>query len=210
MLQKAMDDFMKDKTLSTKLTFALPQWPSAPWYKTFMCYFDVVKHIPKGVPHVFNQPRLGNQEPIPGEEHRTFSGPIPWPVIIVHKDKFTKSNITDIMLLHLQLGHANINKLAAAQRYYGTNAVSRTNPHPVPYCRAITTTDVIYCTACNTAKARKMALPSKPPRQPRVQTETLDAQLETNKQAKGRKVITNLSIFAPVLHFQLLTKAKML
>jgi hypothetical protein len=68
------------------------------------------------------------------------------------------------MLLHLQLGHANIHKLKAAQEQYGTNKVSRTNPNGIPYCRPITSTDVIYCAACHTAKAKKIALPSKPSR----------------------------------------------
>ena len=129
MLQKSMDDFISDNTLSTTYTFILPEWTNTPWYKTFMCYFDVVKRIPKNTPNVFNQPLKGNMEPVPGEEHRSYAGPTPWPVIVIYKDQFTKSNVTDVMLLHLQLGHANIHKLKAAQEQYGTNKVSRTNPN---------------------------------------------------------------------------------
>ena len=132
MLQKSMDDFISDNTLSTTYTFILPEWTNTPWYKTFMCYFDVVKRIPKNTPNVFNQPLTGNMEPVPGEEHRSYAGPTPWPVIVIYKDQFTKSNVTDVMLLHLQLGHANIHKLKAAQEQYGTNKVSRTNPKRNP------------------------------------------------------------------------------
>ena len=184
MLQKSMDDFISDNTLSTKYTFILPEWTSAPWYKTFMCYFDVVKRIPKGTPNVFNQPLTGNMEPVPGEEHRSYAGPTPWPVIVIYKDQFTKSNVTDVMLLHLQLGHANIHKLRAAQEHYGTNKVSRTNPNRIPYCRPIMSTDVIYCAACHTAKAKKIALPSQP-RRPSIKTEVLDPRLETQTQERA-------------------------
>lgn len=186
MLHKSIEDFMSDNTLSTKYTFILPEWTTAPWYKTFMCYFDVVKRIPKNTPSVFNQPWrvTGNMETIPGEEHRSYAGPTPWPVIVIYKDQFTKSNVTDIMLLHLQLGHANIHKLKAAQELYGTSKKNRTNPNGVPYCRPITSTDVIYCAACNTAKAKKIALPSQPHRIS-VRTEMLDPQLETQKQERA-------------------------
>ncbi len=156
----------------------------APWYKTFMCYFDVVKRIPKGTSNVFNQPLTGDMEPVPGEEHRSYAGPTPWPVLVIYKDQFTKSNVTDVMLLHLQLGHANIHKLKAAQEQYGTNNVSRTNPNGIPYCRPITSTDVIYCAACHTATAKKVALPSKPSRTS-INTKVLDPQLETQTQERA-------------------------
>jgi len=184
MLQKSMDDFHLRYTLSTKYTYILPEWTSAPWYKTFMCYFDVVKRIPKNTPNVFNQPLTGSMEPVPGEEQRTYAGPTTWPVIVIYKDRFTKSNVADVMLLHLQLGHANIHKLKAAQEHYVTNKVSRTNSNRIPYCRPITSTDVIYCAACHTAKAKKVALPSQPSR-PSITTAILDPQLETQTQERA-------------------------
>ena len=101
-----MDDFISDNTLSTKYAFILPERTNAPWYKTFMCCFEVVKRIPKNTSNVFNQPLTGDMEPVPGEEHRSYAGPTPWPVIVIYKDQFTKSNVTDVMLLHLQLGQA--------------------------------------------------------------------------------------------------------
>jgi len=186
MLNKAMTTFMDDRDLNTKFTFVLPEWKTMPWYKTFICHFDVIKRIEKLTPGVFNQPISDDKTPIPGEEHRTLSGPLPWPVIIIHKDRFTKSNVTDIMLLHLQLGHANIKKLAKAQAKYGTNSQSRTNTTSVPYCRPITSSDKTYCGACNVAKAKKFALARKPAREA-TQATILNAELETNKQEKATK-----------------------
>ena len=52
-------------------------------------------------------------------KHKYDTRPIHWPVIVIYKDQFTRSNVTDVMLLHLQLGHANIHKLRAAQEHYG-------------------------------------------------------------------------------------------
>ena len=96
-------------------------WRSAPWFKTFMQYFDIVEKLEIGTEKVFTVPvrKQGCLEETNNDPGRAYLPPIHWDVLVVHKDRYTKSTVDDNMLAHLKLGHASIDKLIECQQVYG-------------------------------------------------------------------------------------------
>ena len=146
MFAKAMADFQKDP-FNTQFTFIVPNWPNAPWFKTFMQYFDIVERLEMGTEKVFTVPvrEHGRLEKTDNDPGRAYLPPIHWDVLVVHKDRHTKSTVDDIMLAHLKLGHASIDKLRECQQVYGL-------PHP---CKQIPADYKLYCNICSLCKAQR-------------------------------------------------------
>ena len=142
MLEKSLKDFedgMLNNKVMSSYTFIVPNWPTATWYKTFMPYFEVIKTIPKGTENVFTRPRRGQSDfdSAPGDPGRVYAPPIQWEVLVIHRNRHTKLEMTDLYKLHLQLGHANVTKLRMAQTAYD-----------ITHCKSIKHTDKIICPAC--------------------------------------------------------------
>ena len=94
MLDKALGEIARAKAF-TSFTFILPEWKSSSWYKKFVSssIYDVVERLPKFTANVFSLPCVDGAKPIRGEEHRSYAGPIQWPVIIVHINSMTDTFI---------------------------------------------------------------------------------------------------------------------
>ena len=89
MFAKAMADFQKDP-FNTQFTFIVPNWPNAPWFKTFMQYFDIVERLEMGTEKVFTVPvrEHGRLEKTSNDPGRAYLPPINWDVLVVHKDRY--------------------------------------------------------------------------------------------------------------------------
>jgi hypothetical protein len=112
-----------------------------------MQYFDIVERLEMGTEKVFTVPvrehgRLKETNNDPG---RAYLPPILWDVLVVHKDRYTKSTVDDIMLAHLKLGHASNDKLRECQQVYGL-------PHP---CKQIPADYKLHCNICSLCKAQR-------------------------------------------------------
>ena len=114
-LSKAVTDFSLAPDL-TKFLFVLPKWETAPWYKTFIDYFEIVEEYPIGSTRVFTVPirqHFTESKTETSVDGRAFLGPLEWPVIVIYKDKFTVTGINSAMRAHLRFGHVSLEKIKA-------------------------------------------------------------------------------------------------
>jgi len=154
-LDKAVSEFQKAPE-TTKFMFVLPKWETANWYKNFIHYFEIVEEFPKGTPRVFTIPHRshfvkGQTDYAP--DNRVYLGPLKWPVIAIFKNMHTSTGVSNLMRLHMRLGHFNVQKLKLACELYKTN-----------YKDQIKATDKLYCCPCSITKARRNALSRNPHR----------------------------------------------
>ena len=158
MLEKAMNDFMEavqkpGDINNTKFVFILPSWKSTQWYREYKSYFRVLETIQKGTDNVFTVPCEEN-DGLDHDKGRKYTGPLRWDVEIWYKDMYTASTITDVKLMHLRLGHCDVQDLRKAQNKYGFVRIS-VNDKSKPsrsLCRQISSTEKIFCSACHIAK----------------------------------------------------------
>ena len=112
-LEKAVEDFNISPE-RTSFLFVLPKWESAPWYKTFTPYFEIVHELPKGSEQVFSIPLRPGFKPEKTDlspKGRAYLGPIKWPVVFLFKNVRTATGVPNTMLAHLRFGHLNLSKL---------------------------------------------------------------------------------------------------
>ena len=112
-LEKALHDFELSPD-NTSFFFVLPDWRDAPWY-ALLSQFQIVHKYP-GPPEnteIFTAPasQVYSREGLrpAGEEgggyDRVFIQGIPWPVILVFKDKHTVTRMDPDWVFHARMGH---------------------------------------------------------------------------------------------------------
>ena len=74
-------------------------------------------------------------------------GPLNRPVIAVYTDLHTQTELSNLMRLHMRIGHYNIAKLKIACELYKTN-----------FKDDIKSSDKLHCCPCNVTKARRIVL----------------------------------------------------
>jgi hypothetical protein len=97
----------------------LPKWETAPWYKAYVDYFEIVEEYPKGSKKVFSipmRPHFTRDQTETSADGRAFLGDLPWNVIVVYKDKFTVTGISSAMRAHLRFGHISLDKIHCIQK----------------------------------------------------------------------------------------------
>jgi hypothetical protein len=91
----------------------------APWYKTFIDYFQIVEEYTKGSTCIFSVPVRPHftpdqtKTPVDG---RALLGATPWDVTVIYKDKFTIAGINSAMRAHLRFGHVSLDKIHPVQK----------------------------------------------------------------------------------------------
>jgi hypothetical protein len=136
--------------------FIVPKWETSNWYKSFIHYFEVAHEFPKGTSQVFTIPHRSHF--IEGQTHfspdkRVYLGPLKWPVIAIYKNIFTPTGVSNLMRLHMRLGHFNVQKLKTAVELYKTD-----------FKDEIKSTDVLHCCPCSITKAKRIVLSRSPQR----------------------------------------------
>lgn len=147
-LDKALVDFATNTT-QTRFLLVLPEWKTATWWPQTK-HFETVQRFEPGT-MLFSCAPTGsvaklqpaNDDASPG---RYLADGIPWPVVVLYKDKDTTTSADDNMLFHLRLGHPGerATQVLATHHATGMNGLTK-NVHLG--CK--------HCAICHAAKAQR-------------------------------------------------------
>ena len=120
-----------------------------------------------------------------------YLGPLKWPVIAVYKDLHTQTGVSNLVRLHMRLGHYNVAKLKTACELYKTDFKDEMN-----------SSDKLHCCPCNVTKARRI-VPSTNPKRKLSNTPTFNHGGDTSANPTEGKLASTVTVFGHLIYMSI-------